>query len=270
VDRFRVSRFPPRTRRPMFSGSSLSRARRPRSTPRCASSTPVAAFSYYRRQAKDLQRYLGADDRDRLDQYFTSVRDLETPLLASRGGSESRNRSSTCRCDRSGKPAEFMAKVKIMYDLARLAFETDSNRAITLMLDGVAPPSSRSRTRRSRMESQSLPPREAETSCPSCGDRPLAHEAPRATAGRAEAVREGEDSLLDRTMVSTVRILATRRAHQHEPADHPRRWRFRHGQHLAFDTAPTTTRPVECVCSMLQRMGIEQDRSPPRPDVSTA
>ena len=33
-----------------------------------------------------------------------------------------------------------MDKVKIMYDLARLAFETDSTRAITLMLDGVSTP----------------------------------------------------------------------------------------------------------------------------------
>jgi hypothetical protein len=33
-----------------------------------------------------------------------------------------------------------MAKVKIMYDLARLAIETDSTRAITLMLDGVSTP----------------------------------------------------------------------------------------------------------------------------------
>ena len=33
-----------------------------------------------------------------------------------------------------------MEKVKVMYDLARLAFETDSTRAITLMLDGVSTP----------------------------------------------------------------------------------------------------------------------------------
>jgi len=36
-------------------------------------------------QAKDLQLRVGAHDRDRLDQYFTSVRDLEHRLQASRG-----------------------------------------------------------------------------------------------------------------------------------------------------------------------------------------
>src|SRR5437016_11852243 len=35
-------------------------------------------------QAKDLQRTVGARDRDRLDQYFTSVRDLEQRLQMSR------------------------------------------------------------------------------------------------------------------------------------------------------------------------------------------
>ena len=34
-------------------------------------------------QAKDLQRDVGARDRDRLDQYFTSVRDLEQRLAMS-------------------------------------------------------------------------------------------------------------------------------------------------------------------------------------------
>ena len=36
-------------------------------------------------QAKELQRSVTARDRDRLDQYFTSVRDLEHRLQASRG-----------------------------------------------------------------------------------------------------------------------------------------------------------------------------------------
>src|SRR6185437_8667531 len=34
----------------------------------------------------------------------------------------------------------YMEKVKVMYDLARLAFETDSTRSITLMLDSVSTP----------------------------------------------------------------------------------------------------------------------------------
>ena len=36
-------------------------------------------------QARDLQRSVGSRDRDRLDQYFTSVRELEQRLQAAHG-----------------------------------------------------------------------------------------------------------------------------------------------------------------------------------------
>ena len=38
-------------------------------------------------QARDLERSVNASDRARLDQYFTSVRDLENRLQASKGWS---------------------------------------------------------------------------------------------------------------------------------------------------------------------------------------
>ena len=38
------------------------------------------------------------------------------------------------------EPREYMEKVRLMYDLARLAFETDSTRPVTLMLDSVNTP----------------------------------------------------------------------------------------------------------------------------------
>ncbi len=37
-------------------------------------------------------------------------------------------------------PAEFMVKVRVMYQLAQLAFETDSTRTIALFLDSAASP----------------------------------------------------------------------------------------------------------------------------------
>ena len=37
-------------------------------------------------------------------------------------------------------PKAYMDKVKLMYDMARLAFETDSTRLVTLLLDGVNSP----------------------------------------------------------------------------------------------------------------------------------
>src|SRR5262249_56454560 len=92
-------------------------------------------------QARELQRNVPARDRDRLDQYFTSVRDLEHRLEVSRGWENKPKPvvSAPVPID-PANPAAYMDKVKIMYDLARLAFETDSTRAITLMLDSVSTP----------------------------------------------------------------------------------------------------------------------------------
>ena len=102
--------------------------------------------------AKDLQRKGSTRDRERLDQYFTSVRDLENRLTASRGWEQKpkpvvKEEAPVDPTDR----ALYMDKVEIMYNLARLAFETDSTRAITLMLDSVSTPALTVPGRRSPM-----------------------------------------------------------------------------------------------------------------------
>src|SRR5262249_15486391 len=91
--------------------------------------------------AKELERQGGTRDRERLDQYFPSVRDLESRMTASRGWEQKpkpvvKEQPPVDPTD----PALYMQKVDIMYSLTRLAFETDSTRAITLMLDSVASP----------------------------------------------------------------------------------------------------------------------------------
>src|SRR4029079_187194 len=80
-------------------------------------------------------------DRGRLDQYLSSVRDLEQRLQESKGweGKPKPVVKVAPPVDPTS-PAQYMAKVRIMYDLARLAFETDSTRAITLMLNSVGTP----------------------------------------------------------------------------------------------------------------------------------
>src|SRR5205807_9883493 len=89
-------------------------------------------------QAKDLQRNVGARDRSRLDQYFSSVRDLEHRLQESRGWANKPKPTVKARPPVDpASPAQYMTKVQIMYDLTRLAFETDSTRAVTLILNSV-------------------------------------------------------------------------------------------------------------------------------------
>ena len=79
-------RFRPKTKRRKCSSSFFCKARRRKLKRRFENSIQGAAFSTrVADQAKELQRNVGARDRDRLDQYFTSVRDLENRLQASRG-----------------------------------------------------------------------------------------------------------------------------------------------------------------------------------------
>jgi hypothetical protein len=216
-------------------------------------------------QAKSFSQGLDAQDRDRLDQYFTSVRDLERRLQASRGWENKPKPVVNVPVPIDPEsPTEFMAKVKVMYDLARLAFETDSTRTITLMLDGVASPV------------LDIPGVKMTD-----GYHNLSHH------GRAEdklsqlkaidhehmkhlskllfdlkSVREGEETLLDRTMVLYGSNFGDASAHinTNQPTILAGGG-FRHGQHLAFDTAPTNNTPLSNVfVSMLQRMGIEEER----------
>ncbi|MFM7322812.1 MAG: DUF1552 domain-containing protein, partial [Armatimonadota bacterium] len=88
-----------------------------------------------------LRRTVGKRDKERLDQYLDGVRDLEKRLVQ-QAAWESRPRpkvSVPVPVDPSD-PREYFGKVGLMYDLARLAFETDSTRNITLMLDSVSSP----------------------------------------------------------------------------------------------------------------------------------
>src|SRR6185436_4343206 len=68
-------------------------------------------------QAKDLQRSVGPRDRDRLDQYFTSVRDLEQRMKMSREWERKpRPKVNASVPLDPASPKAYMEKVKLMYD----------------------------------------------------------------------------------------------------------------------------------------------------------
>lgn len=213
-------------------------------------------------QARQLQRQVTARDRDRLDQFFTSARDLETRLQASRGWEDKPKPivSEPVPVD-PGSPAAYMEKVKVMYDLARLAFETDSTRAITLMLDGVSTPvleipdkqitdgyhnlSHHGRSEEKRSQLKTID----ELHMTLLGN----------LISDLKAVQEDEDTLLDRTMVLYGSNFGD--ANQHTCFNMPTILAgggFRHGQHLEFSKTQNYPLPNLFV-SMLQRMGIEEE-----------
>lgn len=211
-------------------------------------------------QIRDLERTVGAVDRVRLDQYFTSVRELEHRLQESKGWERKPKpvvKEPEPR-DPPG-PAQYMAKTAAMYRLVRLAFETDSTRSVTLMLDSVA-----------------TPVVEIRGAAISDGYHNLSHH------GKSEAklaqlrlidswhmlllaellqglkgIQEGGAPLLDRTMVLYGSNLGD--ANAHSTTNMPvllAGGGFRHAGHLAFDRTQNYPLPNLFV-SMIQRMGIE-------------
>jgi len=214
-------------------------------------------------QAKSLQRDVGASDRSRLEQYFTSVRDLEHRLQESR------------EWERKPKPvvsftppreitnaAQYMDKLKAMYDLARLAFETDSTRAITLMLNSVATPVI-------TIPGETLTDSYHNLSHHGKADEKLGQlkvldewhmKLLNSLFSDLKAVTEGGESLLDRTMILYGSNLGD--ANAHSTINLPTLFAgggFRHGQHLAFDRAQNYPLPNLFV-SMLQRMDLDEDK----------
>src|SRR5437867_3159161 len=214
-------------------------------------------------QAKQLQRTVGARDRDRLDQYFTSVRDLEQRLQMSREWERKPKPkvSAPVPLDPTD-PKAYMDKVKLMYDMARLAFETDSTRSISLLLDSVNSPA--------------IEFGDVKTSD---GYHNLSHHGKSKEKlaqlktidewhmkllaelfAQLKAVREDGEPLLDRTMILYGSNLGN--ANTHVTTNMPTIFAgggFNHGQHIAFDMQHNYPLPNLFV-SMLQRMALETDK----------
>jgi hypothetical protein len=214
-------------------------------------------------QAQDLQRRVGVHDRERLDQYFTSVRDLEHRLQESRGW-ETKPKpvvSASVPVD-PATPAQYMAKVKVMYDLVRLAFETDSTRSVTLMLNSVGTPVVEIRGETITDDYHNLS-HHGKSEEKLAQLRVLDEWHMKLLAGLfrdLKSVREGDDALLDRTMILYGSNLGD--ANAHSTTNMPTLLAgggFRHGQHLVFDREQNYPLPNLFV-SMLQRLGLEEDR----------
>ncbi len=108
-------------------------------------------------QTRQLKRNVGARDRERLDQYFTGVRDLEQRLVQSAEWEKKPRPVVNVKPPIDPKdPRDYMEKVRLMYDMAQMAFATDSTRNISLMLDSVNSPAITVEARRSWPNSNAL------------------------------------------------------------------------------------------------------------------
>jgi Protein of unknown function (DUF1552) len=78
---------------------------------------------------QSLKRDLGATDRRKLDEYLTSVREMETRLEKTGAGELPAGVAKP-----TGIPVDYAEHCRLMFDLITIAFQTDSTRVVTFML----------------------------------------------------------------------------------------------------------------------------------------
>jgi len=93
-------------------------------------------------QAKALGQTIGANDRERLDQYLTSVRELELRLVQNKEWLEVPKPKTGFELPGAADQKSFQERVTLFYDLMALALQTDSTRVISLELSHIKEASS--------------------------------------------------------------------------------------------------------------------------------
>ncbi len=214
-------------------------------------------------QSRSLNRRLGKSDRDRLDQYATAVREVEQRMVKAREWERHPKPSPSQEMPTDPTDREdYMEKTRLMYQMARLAFETDSTRSVTLLLD-----------------SNNSPTINVAGTDITDGYHNLSHHGKNEKKiAQLDAIdrshmrllgqlisdlknsKEEDENLLDRTMVLYGSNLGN--ANKHTTSNMPiliSGGSFKHGQHIAFDRDNNYPLPNLFV-SMLQQMEIETDQ----------
>ncbi|MCR9117486.1 MAG: DUF1552 domain-containing protein [bacterium] len=212
---------------------------------------------------RQFRRKLGRDDQSRLDQYLTSVREIEQRLHASREW-ELRPKPTTDRSppDEIRDNKRFFEKFDLMLSMARLALESNSTRIVTLMVDAFATPIFKLHPDQNTTDGyHNLSHHgQAENKLKQLEDADRQQMALLRKLFRQLAEsKEHDKRLLDSTMVLFGSNLGD--ANTHDNTNLPillAGGGFKHGQHLAFkrdDNQPLCNLFV----TMLQRLGIETD-----------
>ena len=213
-----------------------------------------------RDQAKRLQTNVGVGDREKLDEYFSSVRELEVRLTQAAAWSKRPKPKVEAKPPQNiQNSTDLIGKTRLWFDLIHLALQTDSSRLVTLQLIGTS----------------GVPPIQGVNQ----GHHDLSHHGKDPTKiaqlkilevekmktlrdflTQLKQTQEEGENLLDRTMVFFSSNLAD--ASKHSVKNMPvllAGGGFKHGQHLAFDE--NNNPPLSNLfVSMLQRMDIEADK----------
>lgn len=204
-------------------------------------------------EARALQREVGASDRDKLEAWFTGVRDLEQRLVANEAWvKRPKPKVGAARPGQIPRDNE-VAVNRIFLDIVHLALATDSTRFITLHVTG-----------------NSVQGIEGvDESYHGLSHHGLDDDKLRQLAIVEQGIIDEwgaflrklkGDALLDETMVLLTSNLGN--ASSHDNKNMPVLFAggaFRHGLHLAFDQKDNYPLP-NLYLSALQRLGLEEER----------
>ena len=82
-----------------------------------------------------LTREVSGRDRQKIDEYFTSVRDIEQRIHSAEQSRAGRSQPAV-DAPEAGIPGSYTAYVRLMFDMLHLAFQTDATRVATFMISG--------------------------------------------------------------------------------------------------------------------------------------
>lgn len=211
-------------------------------------------------QTKRLQKQVGTQDRERLDQYFTSVREVEQRLKKSEEWAQKPKPKVTAQApvDITNRN-DLIGRTKLLYDLIHLAFQTDSTRLATVTLMGfnAVPVIDGVDQDWHNLSHHGKDPAKIE-------ELRLVESAQFAALNeflnRLKATPDQGGTLLDHTMVLYGANMGN--AASHDNKNMPMALfggGFKHAGHLAFDHQNNT--PIgKIFVSMLQRLGFETDQ----------
>lgn len=210
-------------------------------------------------EAKRFGSRVGAADRDKLDEYFTSVREMEQRLAKAEDWTLKPKPQVGAQPPKDiDNESDTIGKLELLFDLIPLAFQTDSTRLITILIQGRndVPPVPGVSIDHHNLSHHGQDPEKIR-------QLELIEKAEMQALSRLltslKAKQEGEATLLDNSMVFYGSNLGN--ANSHDTRNLPillAGGGFKHGQHLMFD--PKDNIPMcNLFVQMLQNMGMEVD-----------
>lgn len=237
-------------------------------TPQSKRTRQARAFSVNRsildvvgEDAAALKKRVSAGDATKLDEYFTSIREVEKRLEQSAAWLNKPKAKTNFKLPKT-PPTSFTEEVALFYDLMKLALQTDSTRVISMAIHGWKGDSGLTGVTKGYHDLSHHGRDEAKLKQLGIIERFHTAQLARFLGNLKETQAAEDASLLDRTMVLFGSGLGN--ASSHSNRELPlllAGGSFQHGEHKSYPaTGGAKTPACNLYLSMLQRFGVESER----------